>query len=200
MCGNWSGQCGRFECLIYLLAAGLYSRSDIFVRELIQNGHDGIVSRQAQMSGQDYQGAISVSYDLEEHSISFSDNGIGMDEQDIINFLSVIGSTGSGIRRSELKAMFADKLIGRFGIGLLSSFLVAGKVRVQTKKLGSDEAFQWINTGSVECEMSPIRRETVGSTVTVYLRRLFMITPFDDSHKPVETAIRQVFEKAPFYF
>ena len=77
---------------------------------------------------------------------------------------------------------------------------MAGKVRVQTKKLGSDEAFQWINTGSVECEMSPIRRETVGSTVTVYLRRLFMITPFDDSYKPVETAIRQVFEKAPFYF
>ena len=77
----------NFEGLIYLLADGLYSRSDIFVRELIQNGHDGIVSRQAQMSGLDYQGAISVSYDLEEHSISFSDNGIGMDEQDIINFL-----------------------------------------------------------------------------------------------------------------
>lgn len=163
----------NFEGLIYLLADGLYSRSDIFVRELIQNGHDGIVSRQAQMSGPDYQGAISVSYDLEEHSISFSDNGIGMDEQDIINFLSVIGSTGSGVRRCELEAMFADKLIGRFGIGLLSSFLVAGKVCVQTKKLGSDKAFQWINTGSVECVISPIRRESVGSTVTVYLRPEF---------------------------
>ncbi len=163
----------NFEGLIYLLADGLYSRSDIFVRELIQNGHDGIVSRQAQMAGQDYQGAISVSYDLEEHSISFSDNGIGMDEQDIINFLSVIGSTGSGIKRGELEAMFADKLIGRFGIGMLSSFLVANKVRVQTKKLGSDKAFQWINTGSVECEISPIQREAIGSTVKVYLRPEF---------------------------
>lgn len=163
----------NFEGLIYLLADGLYSTSDIFVRELIQNGHDGIVSRQAQMSGQDYQGAISVSYNLDEHSISFSDNGIGMDDQDIINFLSVIGSTGSGTRRNELEAMFADKLIGRFGIGLLSSFLVANKVCVQTKKLGSDKAFQWVNTGSAECEMSPIQRETVGSTVTVYLRTEF---------------------------
>ena len=163
----------NFEGLIYLLADGLYSTSDIFVRELIQNGHDGIVSRQAQMSGQDYQGAISVSYNLDEHSISFSDNGIGMDDQDIINFLSVIGSTGSGTRRNELEAMFADKLIGRFGIGLLSSFLVANKVCVQTKKLGSDKAFQWVNTGSAECVMSPIQRETVGSTVTVYLRTEF---------------------------
>jgi len=163
----------NFKGLIYLLADGLYSRSDIFVRELIQNGHDGIVSRQAQMPGQDYQGAIAVSYDLEEHSITFADNGIGMDEQDIINFLSVIGSTGSGIRRDELEAIFADKLIGRFGIGLLSSFLVASKVRVQTKKLGSDKAFQWINTGSIECEISPIQREAVGSAVTVYLRPEF---------------------------
>lgn len=163
----------NFEGLIYLLADGLYSKYDIFIRELIQNSHDGIVSRQAQMSGQDYQGAISVSYDLEERSISFSDNGIGMDEQDIINFLSVIGSTGTGARRGELEAMFADKLIGRFGIGLLSSFLVARKVRVQTKKLGSDKAFQWVNTGSVECEISPIQREEIGSTVTVYLRPEF---------------------------
>lgn len=163
----------NFQGLIYLLADGLYSTSDIFVRELIQNGHDGIVSRQAFMQGHDYQGAISVSYDLEEHSISFSDNGIGMDEQDIINFLSVIGSTGSGTRRGELEAMFADKLIGRFGIGLLSSFLVSNKVRVQTKKLGSDKAFQWVNTGSAECVMSPIQREEVGSTVTVYLRPEF---------------------------
>lgn len=160
----------NFKGIIYLLADGLYSTADVFARELIQNGHDGIVRRQAQTLDQDYQGAISVTYDLEEHSISFTDNGIGMDEQDIIDFLSVIGSTGSGTRRDELEAMFADKLIGRFGIGLLSSFLVSNKVRVQTKKLGTDKAFQWVNTGSAECEISTIRREEAGSTVTVFLR------------------------------
>lgn len=135
----------NFEGLIRLLADGLYSTSDIFVRELVQNGHDSIVRREA-LKETFYQGEISITYDSSEKSITFTDNGIGMDESDIENFLSVIGSTGTGISRGELEDMFSEELIGQFGIGMLSSFLVASKVCVQTHKVNSDTAYQWVKS------------------------------------------------------
>lgn len=159
----------NFEGLIRLLADGLYSTSDIFVRELVQNGHDSIVRREA-LKETFYQGEISIIYDSSEKSITFTDNGIGMDELDIENFLSVIGSTGTGISRGELEDMFSEELIGQFGIGMLSSFLVASKVRVQTHKVNSDTAYQWVNYGSTECELSLIDRKEVGTAVTVFVR------------------------------
>lgn len=159
----------NFEGLIRLLADGLYSTSDIFVRELIQNGHDSIVRREA-LKESFYQGEISITYDSSEKSITFADNGIGMDESDIENFLSVIGSTGTGISKGELEDMFSEELIGQFGIGMLSSFLVASKVCVQTHKVNSDTAYQWVNYGSTECELSLIDRKEVGTTVTVFVR------------------------------
>lgn len=158
-----------FEGLIRLLADGLYSTSDIFVRELVQNGHDSIVRRES-LKESFYQGEISITYDSSEKSITFADNGIGMDESDIGNFLSVIGSTGTGISRSELEDTFSEELIGQFGIGMLSSFLVASKVCVQTRKVNSDVAYQWVNYGSTVCELSLIDRKEVGSSVTVFLR------------------------------
>lgn len=159
----------NFEGLIRLLADGLYSTSDIFVRELIQNGHDSIVRREA-LKESFYQGEISITYDSSEKSITFADNGIGMDESDIENFLSVIGSTGTGISKGELEDMFSEELIGQFGIGMLSSFLVASKVCVQTHKVNSDTAYQWVNYGSTECELSLIDRKEVGTAVTVFVR------------------------------
>lgn len=162
----------NFHGLIHLLADGLYSTSDIFLRELVQNGHDGIIRRQSE-GERGYQGAISITYSTAERSISIEDNGIGMDMKDIEEFLSVIGSTGTGTKRAELESKFSDELIGQFGIGLLSAFLVANRVRVHTRKLGSDEAFEWINTGSTDCQVRKIEKETVGSIVTVYLRNDF---------------------------
>lgn len=159
----------NFEGLIRLLADGLYSTSDIFVRELIQNGHDSIVRREA-LKESFYQGEISITYDSSEKSITFADNGIGMDESDIENFLSVIGSTGTGISKGELEDMFSEELIGQFGIGMLSSFLVASIVCVQTHKVNSDTAYQWVNYGSTECELSLIYRKEVGTAVTVFVR------------------------------
>lgn len=164
----------NFEGLIHLLADGLYSTSDIFVRELIQNGHDGIIRRQAEQNDPGFPGAISVDYDRAQRTITFSDNGVGMNEKEISEFLSVIGSTGTGTKRAELEEAFAKELIGQFGIGLLSSFLVAEKVDVLTKRIDSDRAFLWSNSGSTECILRyDVERPEAGSTVTVYLRPEF---------------------------
>lgn len=159
----------NFDGLIRLLADGLYSTSDIFIRELIQNGHDSII-RRTEHNEIAYHGEISVTYDNVEKSITFTDNGIGMDEHDIIEFLSTIGSTGTGKSRGELEAALSENLIGQFGIGMLSSFLVASKVRVHTRKLGCNDAFEWINTGSTQCQLSIIDRKQIGTSVTVFLR------------------------------
>ena len=164
----------NFEGLIHLLADGLYSTSDIFVRELIQNGHDGIIRRQAEMNDPGFQGSISVDFDRASRTITFTDNGIGMNEEEIEKFLSVIGSTGTGTQREELEQRFSDELIGQFGIGLLSSFLVAEKVDVLTRRLNSDKAFLWSNSGSTECILRyDVTRPDTGSAVTVYLRPEF---------------------------
>lgn len=161
----------NFNGLIHLLADGLYSTSDIFVRELIQNGHDGIIRRQAVLNDPSFLGVVSVDFDRDQRTISFTDNGVGMDEMDIENFLSVIGSTGTGTEREELEVEFSDELIGQFGIGLLSSFLVAEKVDVLTRKVGNGKAFLWSNSGSMECILRyDVERPEVGTTVTVYLR------------------------------
>lgn len=159
----------NFDGLIRLLADGLYSTSDIFVRELIQNGHDSII-RRLEHQESSYHGEIVVNYNAAEKTITFTDNGIGMDEADIVEFLSVIGSTGTGKSRGELQQALAENLIGQFGIGMLSSFLVASKVRVCTRKLGNSEAFEWVNTGSTLCQLTSITRQDIGTSVTVYLR------------------------------
>ena len=114
-------------------------------------------------------GRIDVDYDTARQTISFTDNGIGMDESDIREFLSVIGSTGTGTAR-ESGMRLSHELIGQFGIGMLSAFVVAEKVYVDTRKTDSDKAFEWRNSGSEECQLYSSDRTTAGSRITVYLR------------------------------
>ena len=157
----------RFDGLIKLLAEGLYSEKDIFVRELVQNSHDSIIRRKDVEP--DLAGRIDVDIDTAKQTISFTDNGIGMDERDIREFLSVIGSTGTGIARDSGMRL-SHELIGQFGIGMLSAFVVAEKVYVDTLKRGSDLAYEWRNSGSEECQLYSSDRSNVGSTITVFLR------------------------------
>ena len=92
----------NFEGLIQLLAKHLYPEPDVFVRELIQNAHDSIVRRRE--GEPDLAGHVDVEFNLNTRTITFRDNGIGMDRQDIKEFLSVIGSTGAGAARQQLQA------------------------------------------------------------------------------------------------
>ncbi len=113
-------------------------------------------------------------YDVHARTVTFQDNGIGMDEQDIKDFLAVIGSTGTGASRQELEAQgdaSAIELIGQFGIGLLAAFVVAEKVVVHTRKLGAAKAFAWHNAGSTACELHADDRAAAGSEIVVSVDR-----------------------------
>ncbi|HZI19301.1 MAG TPA: ATP-binding protein [Pyrinomonadaceae bacterium] len=156
----------NFEGLIKLLAEHLYSEPDVFVRELVQNANDSIVRRRR--AEPDYSGRIEITVDRPGRRLVFRDNGVGMDRADIRQFLSVIGSSGTGATRKELAGGGpAFELIGQFGIGMLSAFVVAETVTVRTRKLGSAEAFSWRNSGSIDCELSADDKPDVGTEIVV---------------------------------
>ncbi|HUM96138.1 MAG TPA: ATP-binding protein [Candidatus Competibacter sp.] len=159
-----------FQGLVRLLAKSLYPEPDVFVRELLQNAHDSIQLRQ--IAQPDPAGEIRIDADESTRELRFSDNGTGMDRRDIEEFLSVIGSTGTGSRARELAAReVAAATIGQFGIGLLSAFVVAERIEVHTRKAGADHAWRWINHGGEDYQLDalPANAQPPGTRVSIKL-------------------------------
>ncbi len=161
----------NFEGLIQLLARHLYNEPDIFIREMVQNANDAIERRR--VTNPDHAGRITITISMTEKTITISDNGVGMDEADIRKFLSVIGSTGTGEAKylllSEGKAA-AYSLIGQFGIGMLSAFIVVDHLVVNTRKSYDLPAFSWHNRGATECELYIADKKEIGTDVILYIR------------------------------
>lgn len=159
-----------FQGLVRLLAKSLYPEPDVFVRELLQNAHDSIQLRR--VHDPEAAGEIRIDVDERARTLSFSDNGTGMDRRDIEEFLSVIGSTGTGNRARELAARdVAVATIGQFGIGLLSAFVVAERIEVQTRKPMATQAWRWVNHGGEDYELDalPANTQPPGTRVMIIL-------------------------------
>lgn len=159
-----------FQGLVRLLAKSLYPEPEVFIRELLQNAHDSIQLRRIHTP--DLAGEIHVDVDETARTLRFADNGSGMDQRDIEDFLSVIGSTGTGSRVQELAARdVVVATIGQFGIGLLSAFTVAEQVEVLTRKPGAAHAWRWVNHGGEDYQLKaiPATAQLPGTQVTVTL-------------------------------
>ena len=158
--------------LIRLLAKNLYAEADVFIRELIQNAHDSI-KRRAELEQNAPPGIIRIRTDRETSTITITDNGAGLTEQEVHDYLSTIGRSGTGEFRQELlkKGRQAEvNLIGQFGIGLLSAFVVAYKVEVETLSFQPGQpAWHWISEGQSDYELLPGSRQDVGTTVTLHI-------------------------------
>ncbi len=157
-----------FKGLVQLLAKSLYPEPDVFIRELIQNAHDSIKLRK--VDEPEMQGVIEIFTDADARTITFIDNGKGMDKQDIEDFLSTIGRSGTGESKEELaQRNIAVATIGQFGIGLLSAFVVADVIDVFTRKKGDDTVWHWFNEGDEEYELTRSDADDVaaGSKVVV---------------------------------
>ncbi len=138
-----------FKGLVKLLAKSLYPETNVFIRELIQNAHDSIQFRRVEEPGA--SGKIEVFTDSAKRTITFIDNGMGMDRYEIEAFLSTIGSTGAGTMKEELaRKEIAIETIGQFGIGLLSAFVVAERIDVYTRKSDAEHGWRWVNLGDEE--------------------------------------------------
>ncbi len=159
-----------FDGLIQLLAGHLYSEKKVFIRELIQNGHDGILRRAAEDPAfEASQGHIDILTDLTTtpSRIVFRDNGVGMTREDLDEFLSTIGKSGTTLARDT-----APDVIGEFGIGFLSGFVVGGKVEVRTRhwQVAASDGCLWENSGRADYTIVPCPLPQAGTEVTVYLR------------------------------
>jgi molecular chaperone HtpG len=159
-----------FDGLIQLLAGHLYSEKKVFIRELVQNAHDAIQRRAVKdPSFSREQGHVEILTDLTASParIIFRDNGIGMSLQDLEEFLSTIGKSGTKAAKDEV-----PEVIGEFGIGFLSGFVVGARVEVRTRSWDAapDQACLWENSGNKDYTIAPCTLAYAGTEVTVHLR------------------------------
>jgi len=166
--------------LLDLMIHSLYSNKEIFLRELISNASDACdrlrfsAVSDAGLYEEDIELKIKVSYDKENRSISISDNGIGMTREEVIDHIGTIAKSGT---RSFLDSMTGDekddaKLIGQFGVGFYSSFIVADEVTLRTRKAGEsiDQGVEWVSEGKGEYKISSIDKPGRGTEITLKLR------------------------------
>lgn len=156
----------------------LYSDKDIFVRELISNGVDAVskLKRLATLGEADIEEDtkffVRVVFDKEKKTLSFIDNGIGMTGEEVKKYINQIAFSGAEdfIAKYQDKSDEENQIIGHFGLGFYSAFMVADRVNIDTLSYQKEaEAVEWICSGGTEYEMTPSERKERGTTVTLYL-------------------------------
>ena len=164
--------------LLHLMIHSLYSNREIFLRELISNASDAIDKhRFAVISDPNLAQGVSdyrvrVETDSENQTIVIDDNGIGMSRDEVIDNLGTIAKSGTAAFMEQLTGdQKADsQLIGQFGVGFYSSFIVADRVVVVTRKVGEAQATQWESAGEDEFTISDAERDAPGTTITLHLK------------------------------
>ena len=166
--------------LLHLMTHSLYSNKEIFIRELVSNSSDAIdklnylrlTDEKLKESFASWKGEINISFDEKDKSLTIVDNGIGMNEQDMINSIGTIAKSGT---KSFVEALTGDakkdsNLIGQFGVGFYSVFMVAEKVDVISKKAGEETAYKWSSTGTGEFDLSACTKESAGTVIYIKLK------------------------------
>lgn len=163
--------------LLHLIIHSLYSHKEIFLRELISNSSDALDKLKflsltdEKYKGIDFEPRVDISFDHENKTLTISDTGIGMNEEELDENLGTIARSGT---RNFVHSMTGDEkkdsnLIGQFGVGFYSGFMVADKVEVVSRKAGETAAYKWISDGKAEYSIENSERERQGTTVTLFL-------------------------------
>ncbi len=166
--------------ILHLMTHSLYSNKEIFLRELISNASDACdkLRFEALADGDLYEGDgdlnITVDFDKDNNSVTITDNGIGMNRDEIIENIGTIASSGT---RKFLESLTGDQakdaqMIGQFGVGFYSSFIVADKVTVTSRRAGADksEAVRWESDGQGSFTLENAEKESRGTVVTLHLK------------------------------
>lgn len=163
--------------LLEIVAGSLYSNREVFLRELVSNASDACDKlRYAALTDAGLAPAedlaVTLAIDTNAGTLSIADNGIGMNHADLLETLGTIAKSGTGAFIEALKAEEKDQvgLIGQFGVGFYSAFMVASKVDVVTRKAGEDETWLWSSDGKGAFSIEPADRDTSGTSVTLHLK------------------------------
>ena len=162
--------------ILDLMINSIYTNRDIFLRELISNASDAIdkvyykalSDDNMEFNKDDY--FIKITVDKETRSISIEDTGIGMDEKELENNLGIIANSGSLQFKQENEIKDGFDIIGQFGVGFYSSFIVAKKVVVLSKSISSDIAYVWESDGLDGYEINKAEKSSNGTKITLYLK------------------------------
>ncbi|MCA8995340.1 MAG: ATP-binding protein [Planctomycetaceae bacterium] len=180
--------------IIDIMGVSLYSRQDTPIRELIQNAHDAITRRQR--GDLSFQGRIDVRQNSEVGTISFSDDGVGLTHEEAEKYLGTLGSGITGLIKrgeavEELDTAVTDQgdLIGQFGVGLFSAFMLADRLIVETKSNHDEDPVRWEAGAATDIQLSRGSRETPGTTVTLALKKQHVA--FAKDAEKLERAIRE---------
>ena len=158
--------------LLDLMINSIYTHKEIFLRELISNASDAIDKRHyLALTNTDLMDDYEIIIELneQERTITIQDNGIGLTEEELINNLGTIARSGSKEFKESLDRSDIE-IIGQFGVGFYSSFMVSDTVTVETKSVQSDKAYKWVSNGTATYTISDSDKETPGTTITLHLR------------------------------
>jgi len=164
--------------LLKLMTHSLYSNKEIFIRELVSNSSDALDKfnylqlTDEKFKEENWSGKINITIDDEDQSLTIMDNGIGMNEEDLMNNLGTIAKSGT---KSFVESLTGDakkdsNLIGQFGVGFYSVFMVSNHVDVITKKAGEEQAYKFSTDGTGEFEIVPVTKESHGTVIYIKLK------------------------------
>ena len=162
--------------LLDMMINSIYTHKEIFLRELISNASDAIdklyfkslTDTSVGLGKDDF--AVEIAVDKEARTFTISDNGIGMTEQELEDNLGTIANSGSFKFKSDNNLGDDVDIIGQFGVGFYSTFMVAKEVTVITKAFGSDKAFKWQSNGVDGYTVEECERDGVGTTITLKMK------------------------------
>ena len=162
--------------LLEMMINSIYSQKEVFLRELISNASDAIdkiyykalTDDTLSFNKESYY--IKVTADKENRTLKISDTGIGMTKEDLENNLGIIAKSGSLAFKNENEAKDGHDIIGQFGVGFYSAFMVADVVTVISKALGSDEAYKWESKGADGYTIEPFEKDSVGTEIILKIK------------------------------
>ena len=168
--------------ILDIVINSLYSEREIFIRELISNASDAIDKKKylaltnKSINDTSDPFEIKIEVNSKENTIKISDNGIGMDEEDLINSLGTIARSGTKAFLEQFNKSKDDKkedvnLIGQFGVGFYASFMVADKVEVLSKKAGTDKSWKWISDGKSGYNIEKGEKTNSGTELILHLKK-----------------------------
>ncbi|WP_191559868.1 molecular chaperone HtpG [Metabacillus idriensis] len=162
--------------LLDMMINSIYSQKEIFLRELISNASDAIdkIYYKAliddSLSFDQNQYYIKVSADKEKRTLTIADTGIGMTKDELENNLGTIAQSGSLAFKSENELKDGHDIIGQFGVGFYSAFMVADEITVTTKTIGSSEAYRWHSDGADGYTIEPCEKDEVGTKIVLSIK------------------------------
>ena len=168
-----------------LMINSIYTNKEIFLRELISNASDALdklyymdLKSDKETHKEDYY--IEIIADKENRSLTIKDTGIGMDEDELAENLGTIAKSGTESFRKSVEDSDISDLIGQFGVGFYSAFMVADKIEVKSKKYNSDKAYVWISENADGFEIKEIEKADHGTEITLFLKENTEDDNYDD--------------------